>query len=119
MKPFGVWGHLSPCDALNFARYFLDFRKAPLQRIMLVFIVLWAATAQLSAQTPTPVNGPGKIGGVVLSDAGLPLPSAAITIRNAADSAVAGGGMSTRDGRFRIEGLAYGKYTVRISHIGF
>ncbi|HEY0811178.1 MAG TPA: carboxypeptidase regulatory-like domain-containing protein, partial [Longimicrobiales bacterium] len=90
-----------------------------MRRILLVFISVCAVAAQLSAQTPGPGNGPGKIGGVILSDAGQPLPSAAITIRNAADSSVAGGGMSTMDGRFRIEGLAFGKYIVRVTHIGF
>ena len=119
MKPFGVWGHLSPCDELNFIAPLLVSRKAPLRRILLVFFSVCAVAAQLSAQTPSPGNGPGKIGGVILSDAGQPLPSAAITIRNAADSSVAGGGMSTMDGRFRIEGLAYGKYIVRVTHIGF
>lgn len=61
----------------------------------------------------------GRIGGVVLSADGQPLTSAAVTIRSAADSAVAGAGMTTRDGRFRIDGLALGKYVVRVTHIGF
>ena len=78
----------------------------------LLAIMLFASAA--SAQ-----QKPGRIGGVVLAADGQPLTSAAITIRAASDSAVAGGGMTTRDGRFRIEGLALGKYVVRITHIGF
>ncbi len=79
---------------------------------LLIFFLLVSAPA--SAQ-----QKPGRIGGIVLSADGQPLTSAAITIRSAADSAVAGGGMTTKDGRFRVEGLALGRYIVRVTHIGF
>ena len=81
----------------------------------------WSAllTIMLFASAAAAQQRPGRIGGVVLAADGQPLTSAAITIRGASDSAVAGGGMTTRDGRFRIEGLALGKYVVRITHIGF
>ncbi|HEY0305374.1 MAG TPA: carboxypeptidase regulatory-like domain-containing protein, partial [Longimicrobiales bacterium] len=78
--------------------------------LLTIFLFTSAAAAQ---------QKPGRIGGIVLSADGQPLTSAAITIRSASDSAVAGGGMTTRDGRFRIEGLAFGRYLVRITHIGF
>ena len=82
---------------------------------LLAGIVLTAGT--LSAQQAN--TGPGRIGGLVLSDAGTPLPAAVVTIRKAADSSNVGGGMTNKDGRFRIEGLAHGQYIVRINHIGF
>jgi hypothetical protein len=90
-----------------------------LRRIIVLLVSFLISAVSLSAQQAVPTSGQGKIGGIVLSDAGQPLPSAAITIRNAADSAVVTGGMTTKDGRFRIEGLAFGRYIVRISHIGF
>jgi hypothetical protein len=78
-----------------------------------------ALLAILIASSTAAAQKPGRIGGVVLSADGQPLTSAAVTIRGAVDSAVAGGGMTTKDGRFRIEGLALGKYVVRVTHIGF
>jgi hypothetical protein len=82
----------------------------------LAFLVLSASL--LDAQQPA-VPASGRIGGVVLSETGQALTSAAVTIRNAADSTVVGGGMTTMDGRFRIEGLGLGRYIVRVTHIGF
>jgi outer membrane cobalamin receptor len=83
---------------------------------LLTGLVLFAST--LFAQQPA-TGSPGRIGGVVLSDAGQPLTSAAVTIRNATDSATVAGGMTSKDGRFRIDGLPIGRYLVRITHIGF
>ena len=90
------------------------------RKTIVLFLTLFCSASAVIAQQPGRAGtGPGKIGGIVLSDTGQPLTSAAITIRSAADSSVAGGTMTTKDGRFRIEGLAYGKYIVRITHIGF
>lgn len=69
------------------------------------------------AQVPA---GPGQIGGVVLNAAsGEPIPSAAVTIRSAADSSLVGGALARADGSFRIEGLRPGRYTVRLRALGF
>ena len=81
--------------------------------IGLLAILLLAASPARAQQKP------GRIGGQVVSADGLPLTSAVITVQGATDSAVAGGGMTTRDGRFRVESLPLGKYRVRITHIGF
>jgi outer membrane cobalamin receptor len=89
-----------------------------LRRIFLFLIALVVCADGLSAQLPT-VKGPGRIGGVVLSDAGQPLTSAIVTIRKASDSTDVGGTVTSKDGRFRVEGLAFDKYIVRVSHIGF
>src|SRR5687768_16997540 len=89
------------------------------RRLIVLFTAIICSAASLTAQeTPRP-TGPGKIGGIVVGDAGQPLTSAAVQIRNAADSTIVTGTMTKADGRFRIEGLAFGKYIVRITHIGF
>jgi hypothetical protein len=89
-----------------------------LRRILFFLLAFVVCGDTLVAQQA--VNkGPGRIGGIVLSEAGQPLTSAVITIRKASDSTAVTGGMTNKDGRFRIEGLALDKYVVRISHIGF
>jgi hypothetical protein len=68
------------------------------------------------AQVPA---GPGVIAGVAVGAAsGQPLPSAAVTIRSMADSALVGGALARADGSFRIEGLRPGRYTVRVRALG-
>jgi len=68
---------------------------------------------------PAITAGPGRIAGLVLGPAGQVLPSAAITIRSAVDSALVTGALTDREGRFRIEGLALGEYRLRVSLIGY
>ncbi|MGZ8468143.1 MAG: TonB-dependent receptor domain-containing protein [Gemmatirosa sp.] len=69
------------------------------------------------AQVPA---GPGQISGVALNAAtGQAIPSAAVTIRSAADSSLVGGALAKTDGSFRIEGLRPGRYTVRLRALGY
>jgi hypothetical protein len=88
------------------------------RRILSIIAAFVLSAGVLTAQQPAR-QGPGRIGGLILSDGGQPLPSAVVTIRKAADSSDVAGGMTNKDGRFRIEGLALGQYIVRVSHIGF
>ncbi len=62
-----------------------------------------------------PPAAPGRISGVVQSQTGEPLVSAAIAIRAERDSALAGGALTDRAGHFRIEGLPLGRYYVHVS----
>lgn len=89
-----------------------------MQRITLLLLIVVLSAGSLAAQQ-TADQRTGRIGGLVLSEAGQPLPSAVITIRKASDSTDVLGGMTNKDGRFRIEGVPYGQYIVRITHIGF
>ena len=67
-----------------------------------------------------PAGGGGRIAGaVVIAETGQPLNAAAITIRGAGDSVVVAGGLTDADGKFRIEGLSFGRYSVRVSHLGY
>jgi hypothetical protein len=65
------------------------------------------------------LTGPGRIAGSVSDTSRLPLSSAAVTLRSAADSALVTGVMTDQDGNFRIEGLAPGQYLLRVSLIGY
>ncbi len=86
---------------------------------LLTCLALFPLNAQVQPRPATLTAGPGRLGSIVVGDAGQPVSAAAITVRNAADSAVIAGSMTGRDGRFRIEGLPVGEYLVRISHIGY
>ena len=90
-----------------------------MRRLIVLLTAIICSAASLTAQEAPRPTGPGKIGGIVVGDAGQPLTSAAVQIRNAADSTIVTGTMTKADGRFRIEGLAFGKYIVRVTHIGF
>ena len=80
-----------------------------------IFALMLGAHA---AQAQVPAAAPGAIAGTIRSSEGQPLGSAAVTIRLAGDSAVVAGALAAADGRFRIAGLPFGIYSVRISHVG-
>jgi len=76
----------------------------------------------LVAQQPPAVGGaqgPGRISGTVTGPDGQPLSAVAVGIRTATDSVLVTGVLTEKDGRFRIEGLPYGRYLLRVSLIGF
>ena len=77
------------------------------------------APARTVAQSPVGSGGPGVIEGTVRSSAsGQSIASAAITIKSAKDSAIVAGALTTRDGTFRVSGLAPGQYSIRASYLG-
>ena len=62
----------------------------------------------------------GRITGLVVNARSTePVTGAAVSIRNAADSALVSGGFTRADGSFHIEGLRPGPYTVRVRVIGY
>jgi hypothetical protein len=93
-----------------------------LSALLLAMLPLFPAQAQEppvrppGAQAPA---GPGRIAGSVSDTTRMPLSAAAVTLRNAADSALVTGVMTDKDGNFRIEGLAPGQYLLRVSLIGY
>jgi outer membrane receptor protein involved in Fe transport len=79
-------------------------------------------TASAAAQTPAPRPGAptGEIVGKLADSAsGRPIAGGSITVRRAGDAAFASGALPKEDGSFRVDGLAPGRYTLRIRAIGF
>lgn len=94
------------------------------QRALLVCGILFAPIAadHAAAQgAPAARPGTGEIRGrLVESGTNRPITGGSITVRKAgADSSFAGGALPKPDGTFRVDGLAAGRYTVRIRALGF
>ena len=92
-------------------------RPTTLLVLLTCFSVPVVAAAQASAPSS---SAPGHIAGVVVNArTGQPITVAAVAIRNAGDSALVGGGFTRADGRFQIEGVRPGVYTVRVLVLGY
>ena len=88
---------------------------------LLVLLACVSVPAVAAAQASAPSSSaPGHIAGVVVNArTGQPITVAAVAIRNAGDSALVGGGFTRADGRFQIEGVRPGVYTVRVRVLGY
>jgi outer membrane receptor protein involved in Fe transport len=65
-------------------------------------------------------SGPGEIRGRLLeAGSGRAIVGGSVTVRRAADTTFAGGTLPGPDGAFRVDGLALGRYTVRVRSLGF
>lgn len=73
----------------------------------------------LAALLAVPTAGTAQITGTVQDEAGRPLATVAVTLRSAADSALVTGVLTRSDGRFRLEGLAPGRYLLHVSLLGY
>jgi outer membrane receptor protein involved in Fe transport len=103
--------------------------RATIRTIVLILSVALSSGAMAAAafaQTPprggatvTPAAGPGRIHGVVQNATGERLASVGVTLRAAADSVLVTGVLTGRDGSFRMDGLAPGRYLVRVALIGY
>ncbi len=89
---------------------------------MRYFAVLFAVLAAVLIPDPSPAqaspSGSGAVHGVVVS-AGQPVAQAAVSVRAAADSTVAGSASTDASGRFRVSGLSEGRYLVSATAVGF
>lgn len=93
-----------------------------------VFVILVGISTSAYAQTPArpapagvrPAAGIGSIVGKLAdSTSGHPVGSGSVAVRRTGETAFLSGALPQADGSFRIEGLAPGKYTVRVRVIGF
>lgn len=96
----------------------------PCARSMRYSVVLTAlAVLFLGPYHPLPAGAqaaPGAVRGtVVSSEGGEPLPGVVVSVRDAADSTVAGTATTGADGRFRVGGLAAGRYVATATAAGY
>jgi hypothetical protein len=88
-----------------------------------VLLAAFAGTHRLNAQAAGANKAPAGVGEVVgrLTDSAShrPVLSGSITVRRGGDSTFAGGALPKPDGSFRVDGLAPGRYTLRVRAIGF
>jgi outer membrane receptor protein involved in Fe transport len=80
--------------------------------VPVLLLAVWALPGR--AQT----GGAGIRGRVVAQETSRPVAGAAVVARPEGDTAAAGRATAGADGRFRIEGLAPGRYVVRATHAG-
>ncbi len=87
----------------------------------LVSCIVFAAGAQApTAPNRTGATFPGEIRGRLVDSAShQPIGSGSVTVRRAGDSSFAGGTLPKPDGTFRVDGLAPGRYSVRVRVLGF
>lgn len=91
-----------------------------------LFALLLSFASALQAQVPSRPGGgtqpaTGELRGVVTDNAtGRPLASAGVSVRRAGgENTLAGGALTDAGGAFRVDGLRPGRYTVRVSIIGY
>ena len=91
--------------------------------IVVVVLTITALANRVSGQTAPPNAvraGAGEvIGRLTDSVSQRPVPTGSITVRRVGDSTFAGGALPKADGSFRVDGLAPGRYTLRVRAIGF
>jgi len=76
--------------------------------------------ARPSSTAATPPSYQTEIRGTVLdAQTGRPLAGASLSVRDAADSALAGAAVSRADGSFRIAGVRPGSYVLRAASLGY
>lgn len=97
--------------------------RCRLPRSLPLALLLWAAAVPALAAQGRPGAQPpaGEIRGVVVDSAsGRPLANAGVAVRRAGEEGgLAGGALATESGAFRVEGLRPGRYTVRVSIVGY
>ncbi len=85
-----------------------------------------AALAQGAPPAPRPAGqrppaqaGNAEVRGVVREQGGEAVAGAAIAVRSRRDSALVAGALAGPDGRFRVQGLLPGNYSLRVTRIGY
>jgi ferric enterobactin receptor len=94
-----------------------------LKRVTVQLFAALVSTAPLAAQAAGASRAAAGVGEVVgrLADSASkrPVLTGSITMRRVGDSTFAGGALPKPDGSFRVDGLAPGRYTLRVRAIGF
>ena len=86
-----------------------------MKRIFTTCISALLIISQANGQQPST----GFVSGTVTEASGVPVPFASVTVLKASDSSLVRGDDCSQDGKFRISGLAQGKYILAASELGF
>lgn len=85
-----------------------------------LLIASLAGTSQAQERPGGPPRAQGTISGRVLeADRNDPIPSATVALWNGEDSTLVTGTITQPDGRFTLEGLRPGAYSVHVSFVGY
>ena len=95
-----------------------------MRQLVLGFALALAAGAPLHAQGPArpgqPPALPGEIRGTIVdADSKQRIASATVEVWAAADTTLVAGAIARQDGSFRIEGLRFGGYRLRVTMLGY
>src|SRR6185369_12522963 len=86
--------------------------------VTILLVAGFAASDALAQGNPVP-QAPGRISGTVTTTEGQPLQSVGITVKSATDSAMVTAVLTQPNGKFRIDGLPLGTYTLRVAMLGY
>jgi ferric enterobactin receptor len=93
--------------------------RTAVSSVAFILAALYGARAQ-SAPGAQTAAGVGEIRGRLTDGAGTEaVAGGSITVRRVSDSAFAGGALPKADGSFVVDGLAAGRYTVRVRALGY
>ncbi|MFZ1731664.1 MAG: TonB-dependent receptor [Bacteroidota bacterium] len=82
-------------------------------KFLSAILVIFTLAAPLAAQN---LSIQGR---VLQKNGGTPLPNANVILQRLPDSSASGGAVTTRDGKFLIDGLRNGRYVLKISYVGY
>lgn len=95
-------------------------RRLSLVFALVSFAVLPTAARAQTRPAPRVASGPGEVHGrLTESGTKAPVGSGSITVVRGKEATVVGAAFPKADGTFRIEGIAVGRYSVRIRSLGF
>lgn len=98
-----------------------------MRRLIAITLTIVSAASGAAGQGTTTASTPPAVpayqteirGTVVDARTGQPVPGASLSVRGAADSALAGAAVSRADGSFRIAGVRPGSYVLRAASLGY
>lgn len=93
---------------------------ALLGTLFLIPLTLLSAQTSTSATSQRTAAGDGQIRGrLIATGTGQPITGGSIGVRRDGDSTFTSGTKPDSDGSFRVEGLRFGRYTIRIRALGY
>ncbi|MEP6491717.1 MAG: TonB-dependent receptor [bacterium] len=97
----------------------LTLKRAAIALALIVLAGSNRAVAQAARAIPSAAGVGEILGRLTDSASGRPMTGGSITVRRTGDSTFANGALPKADGSFRVDGLAVGRYTLRVRAIGF